>query len=145
MAGVRRQRQVAEHVREPDEEEESRDEREPLARHRAVHVLAGDGVEGDVVGHLDRGLDAVRAVLHAAGDVDHRPGRRDCGEEEVHHGLVVAHVDAEEVELDPRLEAELLLGLEGVVATLAAEQEAEQDRQAEPEAEADQDLVARLH
>src|SRR5215218_854787 len=145
VLGVGRQRQVAKHVREPDEEEERRDEREPPRRHRRAHVLARDVVARHVVGDLDGRLDAVRAVDHAAGDVDHRQRRGDRRQEEVHHSLGDRHVDAEDVQVDPRVEAELLLRLEGVVTTLAAEEDAEHDRYREPDAEADQDLVARPH
>ena len=44
VLGVRRQRDVADHVREPDEQEQRGDEREPRARHRRVHVARGDVV-----------------------------------------------------------------------------------------------------
>src|SRR4051794_5355611 len=44
LARVRRQRDVAEHVRPPDEQEQRGDEHEPLARHLPLHVPAGDVV-----------------------------------------------------------------------------------------------------
>ena len=80
-----------------------------------------------VVGPLDRRLDLVRAVGHAAGDADHRPGGQRGREEDVHHRLVDAHVDRPELELDPGVELELVLGLELLVLAVRAE-DREQDQ-----------------
>src|SRR3954470_21660533 len=104
---VGRQRQVPEHVREPDEQEEGPDEREPLARHPVVHVPARDVVAHEPEHGLHRRLDLVRAVLHALGDVDHRHRREDRRDDDVEHGLV----DGERPEVDPRIELELVLRL----------------------------------
>src|SRR4051794_24476379 len=102
---VGRQRQVAEQVREPDEQEERPDEREPLRGHLGVHVAARDVVAHEQEHRLDRRLDAVGTVRHPLGDVDHRPAHERRGDEHVEDGLVDGH----DPEVDPRVELELVL------------------------------------
>ena len=131
LVRVRRQRDVAEHVREPDEEEERRDEREPAGGElRVVQVPARDVVLRQVVGDLDRHLRLVRLVDHPLGDPDHREAGERRREEEVEDRAVDRHVDAGDVDLDPRLEPELLLGLERVVLAVGAEDREQQRRRA---------------
>ncbi len=115
MLGVGRQREEADHVREPDPEEEGGEEGEPARCRRRVEVAAGDVVLGQVVGDLDRRLHLVRLLRHAARDPDHDADRQGAGEEQVEHRLVDAEVDAGEVDRDPRFELELVLGLERFV------------------------------
>jgi hypothetical protein len=140
---VHRQRDVADDVREPDEEEQRRHEREPLGRGLRVHVVARDLVVGQVVRALDDHLGAVRLLLHPPGDVRHRPDRGHAREEEVEHGLVDREVERADLELDPRREPELLLRLELLVLAVAAEDQVQQDRDTEVDREEDQDLAAR--
>src|SRR3954453_579376 len=111
VLGVGRQRQVAEHLREPDEQEQGPDEREPLRGHLVVHVAARDVVAHEQERRLDRRLDLVGALGHALGDVDHREAGERAGDQDVQDGLV----DAEDPEVDPPLELELVLGAELVV------------------------------
>ena len=112
VLGVGRQRQEAEHVREPDPEEEGGEEGEPAGGHRAVEAAAGDRVLGQVVGDLDRGLHPVGLLVHPARDPDHGEDRQGAGQEQVEDRLVDAEVDAGEVDRDPRFELELVLRLE---------------------------------
>src|SRR5918994_2958350 len=111
VLGVGRQRDVADQVREPDEEEEGPDEREPLAGHPVVHVPARDLVAHGHEEQLDRGLHAVGLGLHPLGDPEHRAGRQQRRDDEVEDRLV----DVEETELDPRVEPELVLRRELLV------------------------------
>src|SRR3954469_25823608 len=142
LAAVGRQRDVADHVRPPDEEEQRRDEQEPLARHVARHVAAGDVVAHVREGGLDRGLDAVRALLHPLGDVGHRPHRQDRGEEQVEDRLV----DVERAgEVDPRLELELLLRLVLGVLALGPEDREQADHHRQEREGSDQEPRADLH
>src|ERR687897_118618 len=76
----------------------------------------------------------------AAGDPDHRAGGEDAGEEQVEHRLVDAHVDAEDLQLDPGLQLELVLGREFLVLAVAAEDRVEQDGDPQPDEEGDDDL-----
>jgi hypothetical protein len=141
---VRRQRDVADQVAEPDEEEERAQEWEPLPRHRVGHVAASDVVAHQRVERFDGGLDAVRAGLHAAGDPDHRADRERAGDDHVEHRLV----DVERPgEVDPDVELELVLRLELlVVAPGEAEDRDQQSEDAEVEREAaEEDLPSRGH
>jgi hypothetical protein len=138
VLGVGRQRQEADHVREPDPEEERGQEREPAGRHLGVEAAAGDRVLGHVVGDLDRGLHPVRLLVHAAGDPDHREDRQGAGEDEVEHRFVDAEVEAAEVDRDPWFELELVLRLERFELAGAAEDQQHQDRDAEIDADPDQ-------
>src|SRR5207247_8754031 len=61
-------------------------------------------------------------------------------EEQVEHRLVAAQVEAADLELDPRVELELPLGLVLVVAPLVAERRAEEDRQPDDGAEPEEHL-----
>src|SRR4051794_24157812 len=60
LLGVDRQRDEADQVRVPDEEEDRPDEREPLRGHPVVHVAARDVVAHQPVEGLDRRLHPVR-------------------------------------------------------------------------------------
>src|SRR6478609_5802965 len=140
VLGVGRQRQEADHVREPDPEEERSQEREPAAGHLRLQIAARDRVLGHVVGNLHRRLHPVRLLVHAARDPDHRPDRQSAGEDEIENGLVDAEVDAGEVDRDPRFELELVLRLEVFVFAGAAEDQHHQDRDPEVDPEADEDL-----
>src|SRR5215210_2207629 len=142
---VRRQRDVAEHVREPDEEEERGHEGEVLRRRRDRHVALGDLGVGEVVGALDERLHPVRAVLHALGDVDHHGGGDHAGEDHVEHGLVERHVDRAELQVEPGVELELVLGLELVVLAVAPDDPVERDRAPEPDERAEQDHLLAAH
>src|SRR3954454_8795819 len=143
LLAVRRQRQVAEQVREPDEEERGGAEGEPLERVLAVHVPERDVVAREVVGGLDRRLDAVRLRLHALRDPHHHRDGERGREEQVEHRLVDAQVEPADLDLDPRIELELVLRLVVVVAALVAERGAENDRQPDHQAEAEEDLGLR--
>ena len=109
---VRRQRQVADEVREEDEEEQRADEREPPRGHLGVHGAAGDVVAHELVEGLDRRLHLVGPLLHAPRDPDHRDRREAGRDEQVHDGLV----DREHAQVDPVVELELVLRFEGFVA-----------------------------
>ena len=145
VLGVGRQRQVADHVREPDEEEERRQEGEPAERHLLVEVVAGDVLPGEVVGELHRHLDLVRLALHPVRDVRHRADRRDGREDEVEDRLVDREVDARDVDRDPRVEEELVLRLELVVLAIDPDDEHQHAQDQEVEAEADEDLRLEAH
>ena len=112
VLGVEGQRDVPDHVVEPDEEEQRGDEREPLLGHAGVHVAPGDRVAREVVGELDGGLHAVWLGLHAARDVEHDPAGGRRREHEVGDRLRDREVDAEDLDGDPRVETELVLGSE---------------------------------
>src|SRR3954467_8118699 len=142
LLAVRRQRQIADQVREPDEEEEGAHEREPFGGHLRVHVPARDVVVREVVGGLDGGLDVVRLLLHALGDVDHRDARERRGQEQVEDGLVDAQVEPAELDRDPRVELELVLRLVLVVLAGAARGDAQDDRDQEQGPECERDLLA---
>ena len=145
LVRVRRQRDVAEHVREPDEEEQRGHEREVLRGGLARHVVACDLGVGEVVGALDERLHPVRAVLHALGDPDHRARGDRAREEDVEDRLVDRQVDAADLQVDPGIELELVLWLEVVVLAVAAEDPVERDGAAEPDEDAEQDLGAAAH
>jgi len=85
-----------------------------------IDVVAGDVVLGDVVGHFDRGLDPVRLLLHLAGDPDHHGDGQHRSEEQVEDRPVDREVDAPELDVDPGIELELVLRLEGFVLAAAA-------------------------
>ena len=88
-----RQRQVADHVREPDEDKQGAHERKPLARHVVVHVVEQDHVE--VAAHQD-------PVACGGGQGHQRPGRMTP----LRHRGRLGWLDAGEV---ARLEAEGLV------------------------------------
>src|SRR3954447_8011648 len=111
VLGVRRQREVADDVREPDEQEDRADEREPLRGHPVVHVPARDVVAHEQERRLGERLDAVRALLHAARDVDHREARQRGRDDDVHHGLV----ELDRADREPGVELELVLRPVGLV------------------------------
>src|SRR3954468_6085606 len=111
VLGVRRQRQVADDVREPDEQEDGPDEREPLRGHRVVHVPARDVVAHEQERRLDRGLQPVRPRLHAPRDVDHREAGQRGRDEDVEDRLV----ELDRADREPRLELELVLRPVGLV------------------------------
>ena len=81
LFGVGGERQIADQIAVPDEQEEGPEEREPLGRHLVGHVPAGDVVPHQRVDHLHCGLDPVRARLHPSCDVHHRDDRQDRGQE----------------------------------------------------------------
>src|SRR5215210_616141 len=141
LGAVRRQREVADDVREGDEEEEGRDEGKPLRRVGGGQVPAGDVVLGHVVGDLDRRLHAVGLHLHAAGDVDHHPDRQCARQHEVEDRPVDREVDATDVDGNPVVELELVLGLELVVLAVAAEDHQQGDRDREVDPAREQDLL----
>src|SRR3954467_2099030 len=111
VLGVRRQREVADDVREPDEQEDGPDEREPLRGHPVVHVPARDVVAHEEERGLDERLDPVRALLHAARDVDHRAAGQRGRDEDVEDRLV----ELDRADREPRVELELVLGPVGLV------------------------------
>ena len=88
-------------------------------------------VAGQVVGDLDRGLHAVRLLLHAPRDPDHDRDRQAACQRQVEDRPVDAQVDAADLDRDPRLELELVLGLELLVLAGVAEEHPEQDRHPE--------------
>src|SRR3954468_6429621 len=144
LVRVRRQRDVADEVREPDEEEQRGQEREPLAGHLVVHVAARDVVADERVDGLHGGLHAVGPRLHAARDVDHRDDGQRGGEDHVEHALV----DVERTrEVDPGVELELALRLELlVVLPLGPEDQDDDDDREDVDAEdAEQDLFGAAH
>ena len=141
LVGVGRQRQIADHVREEDEEEQGCEEREPLGGEPLVFdVAAGDVDLHHVVGDFDRGLEAARLLLHAPGDVEHDADGQGRSEDQVEHGLVDREVDAADVDRDPGIELELVLGLEGLVLAVAAEDDSDEDRDQEEADESEGDL-----
>src|SRR3954447_20491341 len=71
LLGVGRQGDVADQVREEDEEEQGADEREPLLRVFLGHVPAHDVVVRDVIDGLHSGLHVIRPLLHLPADPDH--------------------------------------------------------------------------
>ena len=142
---VRRQRDVADEVGEPDEQEERPDEREPLPRHRVVHVAARDVVAHEQVERLDRGLHAVGPLLHPARDVEHAERREHRRDREVEHRAGDREVDAGEVDADPVLELELLLRLERLVAAGRAGERADDPREHEHATDRSEDLDACAH
>ncbi len=140
VLGVHRQRDEADHVREPDPEEERGEEGEPAGGHLGVEVAAGDRVLGHVVGDLDRDLDPVGFLLHPLRDPEHRRDRQAAGQQQVGDRFVDAEVDAAELDRDPRFELELVLRLVALVFPCVAEDQEHQDREAEIGADSDQDL-----
>src|SRR3954447_16997686 len=113
LLAVDRQRDEADQVRVPDEEEDRPDEREPLGGHAVVHVAAGDVVAHQPEEELDRGLDPVRPRVHPARDVEHRPHGEEPGEQQVQHRLV----EVDRADREPGVQPELVLRLElGVLA-----------------------------
>ena len=103
-------------------------------------LLGGDVVLGQVVGELDRHLDLVRLLLAAPGDEDHRGDGQHAGEHQIEDGLVDREVDPADVDVDPGIELELVLRLEGVVLALVAEDDQQGDRDREVDPDADPDL-----
>ena len=95
---------------------------------------------GEVVGELDRHLDLVRLLLQAPGDEDHRADRQHAREDQIEDGLVDREVDPGDVDVDPGIELELVLRLEGVVLALVAEDEQQRDRDRQVDPDADPDL-----
>ena len=144
LVRVRRQRDVADQVRVPDEEEQRGQEREPLAGHLVVHVAADDVVADEGVDRLDGGLHAVRPRLHAVGDVDHRHDAEDRGDDDVEHALVEVERAGQ---ADPAVELELVLRLELVVVPAGrAEEGDDRDDRAEIDgAGGEQDLLGLAH
>src|SRR5215218_4807993 len=143
LVRVGRQRDVADEVREPDEQEQRPDEREPLARHRVVHVPARDVVAHRGVDPLDGGLHAVRALLHATGDVDHRADRERRGDQQVQHRAR----EVERAEVDPGVELELVLRLELLVVEPrpAVDADREHDQEQVDAADDQGDALAGAH
>src|SRR4051794_6085 len=144
LLAVGRQRYVADQVREPDEEEERADEREPLGREARRQVPARDVVVREVVQRLGGRLDVVRPLRHLARDVDHRSARRRRGQEQVEHRLVDAQVELADLDLDPWVELELVLRLVFGVAAGRAEDQVEDDDDPDPGREAEHDLLPGL-
>src|SRR3954447_8279046 len=108
---VRRQWQVADDVREPEEQEDGPDEREPLRRHPVVHVPARDVVAHEQERGLDERLRPVRARLHPARDVHHAAARERGRDDHVEDRLV----ELDRTDREPRVELELVLRPVGVV------------------------------
>jgi hypothetical protein len=104
-------------------------------------VAEGDVVPGGVVGDLDRRLDAVRLHLHTPRDVDHHPNRQGAGQHQVEDELVDRKVDRPDLDRDPVVQLELVLGLELLVLALAAREDEQQDRDPEVEPHTEQDLL----
>ncbi len=141
VLGVRRQRDVADQVREHDEQEQRADEREPLGGHLLAHRTARDLVAHQFVEQLDRGLDLVRSLMHTPSDVDHRHARRDRRQHQVQDRLV----DREDPEVDPAFEFELVLRFVDFVArAVQAVDRAEHDDPADPHSSEDQKRSFRL-
>jgi hypothetical protein len=90
-----------------------------------------------VVGELDRHLDLVRLALHPVGDEGHRPDRQPARQDQIEDRLVDAEIDPGDLNLDPWVELELVLGLKLVVLALAAEdqQHDDEDPEVDPEGE----------
>jgi hypothetical protein len=111
-----------------------------------VHVALGDVVVHQRVGRLDRRLDLVRARLHAARDPHHCDRRRHAGQHDVEDRLVDREVDAADVDRDPGVELELVLGLErGVGLALDAKDAGDGDGDAEERGEREQELDSPAH
>ena len=142
VLGIGRERDVPDQVGEPDEEEEGPDQREPPLRHPRVHVALGDVGLHQLVERLDGSLHPVRPRLHAVRDVHPRRDRERRSHEQVEHRLVDAHVERADLERDPVVELELVLGLELLVLAVVAEQHVEQDADQQVEPDADEDLAA---
>src|ERR1700729_1142852 len=119
LAGVGWQRDVPDQVVEPDEEEQRAEERKPLRRHRVGHVAASDVVAHEREEHLDGGLHLVGPLVHPVGDPHHRHHGEDRGQDEVENRAV----DAEDAEVEPVVELELVLDLEAVVLMAEAEED----------------------
>src|SRR3954466_13364414 len=111
VLGVRRQRQVADDVREPEEQEDRPDEREPLRGHAVVHVPARDVVAHEQERGLDERLDAVRPGVHPPGHVDHRAARQRGRDDDVEDRLV----ELDRADREPGVELELVLRPVGLV------------------------------
>src|ERR1700761_326934 len=141
LVAVRRQREIADQVAEPDEQEQRAQEREPPGRQRVGHVSPGDVVAHQRVQDLDGGLDLVRPRLHPPGDPQHHEDRQQSRDDQVDNRAV----DAEHAEVDPVDQLELVLDLELVVLVLREavdDQQQHETRDVDPSA--DQQNLARL-
>ena len=128
VLGVGRQRDVAEHVREPDEEEERRQVGEPLASRASARGCCRRRCccwSGRRRPRSPSGPCSAPAACGCAIQVI-TPIVSRAGEEQVEHRLVDRHVGEAEVDRDPGIEQELVLRLELLVLAVAAEDDAEQ-------------------
>src|SRR5207244_1914218 len=78
-------------------------------------------------------------------DPGHGQRGRRGGQEQVEHRLVDAQVEAPELDRDPGIEFELVLGFEVVVAPRVAEDRAEDRAQGDPAQQPEEDLGAGPH
>jgi hypothetical protein len=108
-----RQRDEADEVEHPDEEEERGHVREPEPDRLRGQPLLGDLGLDDVVDRLADGLARVRIDPDAEAHEADPEGHRDqAAQPEVGDRLVDREVDRAEVDRQPGLELELVLGIE---------------------------------
>ena len=147
LAGVDRQRDVADQVRDQDEDEDRRDQREVLSRHRLIERLVGH-VARERVEHLDRDLQPARAFAQPLGHVEQDADRDDGGQQDVEHALV----EVDRADAEPGIELELVRRREhargdraGLVGAEADDRDEEDDPTEPDRADGEQHLAQRAH